>query len=95
MCLRAIRNDVLRSKAISPTTMVFVAAAAMLVALAATLVVNLAGAIDALMEHAQTPHFMQVHVGELDRARLDVFAAEHESVARHQVLEFLNLDGAA
>ncbi len=95
MYLRAIRNDVLRSKAISLTTMLFVAAAAMLVALAATLVVNLAGAIDTLMQRAQTPHFMQMHVGDLDRARLDDFAAEHPSVAHHQVLEFLNLDGAA
>ena len=61
---RAIRNDVLRSKAVALTTMAFVAAAAMLVALAAILVVNLSGAIDTLMTRAKTPHFMQMHAGE-------------------------------
>ena len=37
MIYRTIRNDMLRNKAITVTTMVFVAAAAMLVSLAATI----------------------------------------------------------
>jgi putative ABC transport system permease protein len=41
MYYRLLRNDVLKSKAITLTTMLFVAAAAMLVALAAILVINL------------------------------------------------------
>lgn len=94
MYYRAIRNDVLRSKAITLTTMGFVAAAAMLVALAAILVVNLAGAIDTLMTRAQTPHFMQMHAGDLDRARLAAFAAQQETVADFQAVEFLNVDSA-
>jgi len=94
MFVRVVRNDVLRSKAVTLTTMLFVAAAALLVALAATLVVNLAGAIDGMMTRAKTPHFMQMHAGELDRARLASFADRNEAVADYQVLEFLNLDGA-
>lgn len=94
MYYRAIRNDILRSKAITLTTMGFVAAAAMLVALAAILVVNLAGAIDTLMTRAQTPHFMQMHAGNLDTARLAAFAAQHEAVADFQAVEFLNVDSA-
>jgi putative ABC transport system permease protein len=94
MYYRAIRNDVLRSKAITLTTMGFVAAAAMLVALAAILVVNLAGAIDTLMAQAKTPHFMQMHAGELDTARLAAFVAQNDAVADFQALEFLNVDGA-
>jgi putative ABC transport system permease protein len=89
-----IRNDVLRSKAVTLTTMAFVAAAAMLVALAATLVVNLAGAIDTMMTRAKTPHFMQMHAGDLDRERLAAFVEGNGDVADFQVLEFLNLDGA-
>jgi len=94
MWFRAIRNDVLRSRAITLTTVAFVAAAALLVTLAAVLVVNLSGAIDALLTRAKTPHFMQMHAGELDLARLAAFAAAQEGVADHQALEFLNLDGA-
>ncbi|MFO7681012.1 MAG: ABC transporter permease [Chloroflexota bacterium] len=94
MYYRIIRNDVLRSKAITLTTMLFVAAAAMLVALAAVLVVNLVGAIDTLMTQAETPHFTQMHTGELDLARLTAFAEQNEYVADFQALEFLNVDGA-
>lgn len=94
MYYRLLRNDILRSKAIALTTTLFVAAATMLAALAAILVVNLAGAIDTLMTQAKTPHFMQMHAGELNAARLAAFAEQHESVADFQVVEFLNLDGA-
>jgi putative ABC transport system permease protein len=89
-----IRNDVLKSKAITVTTMIFVAAAAMLVSLAAILVVNLMGSIDTLMTQAKTPHFMQMHSGEIDNARLAAFAKQNGNVDGFQVVEFLNVDGA-
>jgi putative ABC transport system permease protein len=94
MVYRLLRNDIRRSKAITLTTMLFVAAAAMLVALAAVLVVNLTGAIDTLMMQAKTPHLMQMHAGELDAARLAAFAEQNQAVADFQAMEFLNLDGA-
>lgn len=70
MYYRIICNDILKSKAITLTTMIFVAASAMLVSLAAILVINLLGSLDTLMKQAKTPHFMQMHSGEIDRARL-------------------------
>lgn len=94
MYYRLLRNDILRNKAITLAIMLFVAAAAMLVALAAILVVNLSGAIDTLMAQAKTPHFMQMHDGELDTARLAAFAKQNQDVADFQTMEFLNLDGA-
>ena len=94
MYSRIIRNDIVKSKVITLTTMIFVAAAALLVTLAAVLVVNLAGAIDTLMTQAQTPHFMQMHAGAIDTARLTAFAERSDNVDEFQVLEFLNVDGA-
>lgn len=94
MYWRIIRNDILKSKAITLTTTLFVAAAAMLVSLAAILVVNLSGALDTLMTQAKTPHFMQMHSGELDADRLKVFAEQNHNVGEFQVLEFLNMDGS-
>lgn len=94
MYYRMIRNDVLKSKAITVTTMIFVAAAAMLVSLAAILVVNLMGSIDTLMTQAKTPHFMQMHSGEIDNARLAAFAKQNGNVDGFQVVDFLNVDGA-
>jgi len=94
MLYKIIRNDILKSKLITLTTMIFVAAASMLVSLAAILVINLSGAIDGLMRQAETPHFMQMHSGELDRARLEAFAAGNGDVKNFQLLEFLNVDGS-
>jgi len=94
MYFRIIRNDILKSKVITLTTMIFVAAAAMLVSLAAILMVNLSGALDTLMAKAKTPHFMQMHSGEIDTARLTSFAQQNSNVDEFQVVEFLNMDGA-
>jgi putative ABC transport system permease protein len=94
MYYRTIRNDILKSKAISLTTILFVAAAAMLLSLAAILVVNLTGAIDTLMTQAKTPHFMQMHAGDIDTPALAAFADQQENVDAFQVVEFLNMEGA-
>lgn len=67
----------------------------MLVSLAAILAVNLTGAIDTLMTQAKTPHFMQIHSGKIDIARLEAFAKRNSDVNEFQVLEFLNADGTA
>ncbi|WP_439876780.1 ABC transporter permease (plasmid) [Bacillus mycoides] len=94
MYYRIIRNDILKSKLITLTTTIFVATAALLVSLSAILVVNLSGAIDALMKEAKTPHFMQMHSGDIDTGRLSNFAKQSNNVDEFQVLEFLNVDGA-
>jgi putative ABC transport system permease protein len=94
MYYRIIRNDILRSKVITLAITVFVAAAAMLVSLAAILAVHLPGAIDTLMTQSRTPHFLQMHSGSIDSARLESFAKENANVEEYQVIKFLNVDGA-
>lgn len=94
MYFRIIRNDILKSKVITLTTIIFVAAAAMLVSLAAILIVNLSSALDTLMTKAKTPHFMQMHSGEIDTVRLTSFAEQNSNVDEFQVVEFLNMDNA-
>lgn len=94
MFIRLIRNDILKSKMITLTTMIFVAAAAMLVSLAAILVVNLSGSLDTLMKQAETPDFMQMHSGEIDTSRLALFAEQNSNVDEYQVVEFLNIDNS-
>lgn len=94
MYKKIIRNDILQSKLITITTVIFVTAAAMLVSLAAIVAVNLYGALDTLMTKAKTPHFMQMHAGEIDIDRLTSFAQQHSNVEEFQVVEFLNLDGS-
>ncbi|QOT11107.1 FtsX-like permease family protein [Paenibacillus sp. JNUCC32] len=94
MYFRIIRRDISKSKWITLMTMIFVAAAAMLVSLAAVLILNLSGAVHTLMTQAKTPHFMQMHSGDIDTERLAAFAEQHGNVEDFQVTEFLNMDGA-
>jgi len=94
MFFRFLRNDLLRSKTATVTTTLFVTASAVLITLAVVLFVNLAGAIDSLMDRAKTPHFLQMHAGTVDRLRLESFVREHSEIIDHQILEFLNVDGA-
>ena len=93
MYFRIIGNDILKNKMITVVTMIFVAAATMLVSLAAILTINLSGALDTLMTKAKTPHFLQMHSGEIDHARLTSFAEHNSNVDEFQVIEFLNIDG--
>lgn len=94
MYFRIIRNDLLKSKVIALTTTLFIAVAAMLVSLAAILAVHLYGALDTLMTKARTPHFTQMHSGEIDIERLKHFAERNSHVDTFQVNEFLNMDGS-
>lgn len=94
MYWRIVKNDVRQSKLITITTTLFITIAAVLVALATILSVNLVGSIDTLMEKAEVPHYMQMHAGSLDRERLENFAKNNDNVAAYEASEFLNIDGS-
>ncbi|GGP16852.1 ABC transporter permease [Oceanobacillus neutriphilus] len=94
MYYRIIRNDLLRNKLISITTMLFITAATALVSLVAILTINLIGSIDSLTKQAQVPDFLQMHNGDIDKEQIQSFATEHENVKDNQVLDFLNITGA-
>ena len=89
---KLIWKDLVRSKAVSLITILFISVAAMLLSLAAILTVNLFGAVDRLMADAKTPHFMQMHTGTIDMAGLEAFAEGNSNVEDFQVLSFLNLE---
>lgn len=89
---KLIWRDIVRNKVVSSITILFIAAASMLLSLAGILSVNLFGAIDQLMSTAKTPHFLQMHSGELAIHKLEEFAERNETVEAFQVLEFLNID---
>lgn len=95
MYARIILNDMKKNKFVTASVAVFILLAALLTSLAAALLVNLLGAVDGLLEDAKTPHFLQMHAGDINMERLSQFAAAQETVESFQVLEFLNVDGAS
>ncbi|MDK2808431.1 MAG: putative transport system permease protein [Clostridiales bacterium] len=94
MYLKILQNDWKRAKLVSIITILFVAISTTLVSLAAIVMVELSGAIDRLMLQAKTPHFMQMHEGEIDGEALSSFAIKQGNVSAYQVVPFLNMDGS-
>ena len=94
MYQKIIKNDIRKNKLITAAITAFILAAALLIALAASLTVNLFGAIDNMLLSAKSLHFMQMHTGGVDMEQLQSFADANESVEEYQVLKFLNIEGA-
>ncbi len=94
MYRKLIINDIKKSKLISITITAFILLAAMLTSLAAILSVSLFTSIDSMMENAVTPHFLQMHSGEINRQQLLNFADKQGNVQDFQVSSFLNIEGA-
>lgn len=94
MYQKIIKNDIRKSKLISVTIAAFILVASMIIALAASMTVNLFGAIDNMLVSAKSLHFMQMHTGDVDRGQVKSFVEDNDRVEDYQVLEFLNIDGA-
>ena len=92
---KMLQNDLKRNKLVTLTLVLFIACASLLASLAAALAVNLSDAINALMARAETPHFLQMHSGDIDIEQLSAFASNNSDVDKFQVLRFLNLEGGA
>ncbi|MDF2938545.1 MAG: transporter permease [Paenibacillaceae bacterium] len=89
-----IKHDIRKSKLTTGIITAFILVAAMLTALAASLTINLFGAMDNMLLSAKSLHFMQMHTGNVDMGQLRSFADANDDVEDVQVLEFLNLEGA-
>ena len=67
MLRRLITNDLRSNKLISVSTVIFMAVTAMLLGLSVFLFGTLYSSIDSLMKKAETPHFLQMHTGDLQK----------------------------
>ncbi|MCR4598716.1 MAG: ABC transporter permease [Acetatifactor sp.] len=91
MLKRLVINDFKANKLITISTCIFMAVTAMLLGLSIFLFASLATSINALMTKAETPHFLQMHTGELDEAKINAFANDRKEVEKKQICKFLNL----
>lgn len=94
--LRALtRRSLRRSPVTSVVLVLFVALSTMLAASAGALVITATGASSALMERARAPHFLQMHAGSVDEARMAAFAQGHPDVEQWAVVPMLTVDGSS
>ncbi|MGN0497435.1 MAG: hypothetical protein ACI4GW_14530, partial [Lachnospiraceae bacterium] len=62
---RLLWNDIRNHKLLSFSTVIFMAASSLFIALAAVLFVGLLDSVDGLMEKAMTPDYLQMHAGSI------------------------------
>lgn len=69
--LSLIKNDLVRNKAVNITLFVFLFISTLLMATGFLVIQRLSGSVDQIMNIASPPHFLQMHVGEFDRDRVE------------------------
>ena len=92
---RILLNDMKGNRLMSAATWIFMAVSAFMFALTCFLFVSLLGSVNALIEKAETPDFLQMHTGEISEEEIARFAGENEQVRAYQTLYFLNLENSA
>lgn len=91
---RMLKKDFLRKKLITIVVFAFIFLSALLVASGANLMIELGNSLDVLFSKAHTPHFVQMHTGPLDQAKIDSWSAASELVTDQQTVEMITVDGA-
>ncbi|MGG4131160.1 FtsX-like permease family protein [Paenibacillus illinoisensis] len=89
-----LRNDIKRKKGITASLFIFVLLAALLVSSGSRMIMELTSSIQYLFSESKTPHFVQMHAGELDQAKVISWAEADPNVEQHQIVEMVNIDGA-
>lgn len=92
MIKRLLLNDLKRNQIIAITLFLFIWLASLLMCSAAGIVVHLGSSLNYFFDRADPPHFLQMHVGEIDQERLNNFIEQTDMVESQQILTMLNID---
>ncbi|MEU3308271.1 ABC transporter permease [Nocardiopsis sp. NPDC006832] len=93
--LRYAYNDLTGNKGVHLALLVVLTLSAFLMATGAMVMERMLGSVDELFEQARPPHFLQMHVGDIDTDALERFADRHPEIEAWHVVEAIGLDGAA
>ncbi|GAB4084598.1 ABC transporter permease [Myceligenerans cantabricum] len=79
MYLRYAMGDLVRNKGVNAALLVVLILSAFLMATGSMVIERLSGSIAQLSEQGKPPDFLQMHLGDYDRAALEQFASDHEA----------------
>lgn len=94
MLTKMLKNDIMKNKGIHLLLCLFITLAAMLVAGAFGIIVQMMGAMDTFAQAAQPLHYLQMVSEAPDQQALDAFSQDNALVKAQQTLEILNLDNS-
>ncbi|WP_338551709.1 ABC transporter permease [Paenibacillus sp. KS-LC4] len=91
---RVWRKDIARNKLITAILFMFICMSSLLVASSASMLLELFRSVDDWFEKAAVPHFVQMHVGEINQQEIDAFASQSKLVKDQQTVEMLSIEPA-
>lgn len=91
--LKILKRDFLRKKVITLVVFAFILLSALLVASGANLILEISNSLNALFATAEVPHFMQMHVGDIDQAAIDSWTAADGRISAQQTVLMITVDG--
>lgn len=94
MILRILKNDIQRNIKISLVVFVFITLSALLLATGSHLIADTISALNLLFSRAKTPHYVQMHAGEIDRQEIERWAEGNDMVKAYQIVEMISIDGS-
>lgn len=87
-------KDIKKSWGTTSILFALIMISAFLVSSASITTVTLFDSIHALFEKADTPHFIQMHAGEVDQKQIDRFVAKEKLVKKQQTVAMINVANA-
>ncbi|MFD3445955.1 ABC transporter permease [Microbacteriaceae bacterium 4G12] len=94
MLLKMLRKDFHRKKNITIILFIFVMLSALLVSSGSIMFIKLFDSINTLFTTSNTPHFVQMHAGEVAQTEIDRWTSSNSLVKDQQTVEMVNIDGA-
>ncbi|ERJ10929.1 ABC transporter permease [Haloplasma contractile] len=95
MNLSIVKKDIKRNTSINVVLLLFITLSAFLMSVATMIIIQVFGSIDSMYKVAKPPHFMQMHVGEIDQQEIDQFAEGIDYVEDWQTIEMNNIYGGS
>lgn len=88
------KKDLLRKKVITLVVFAFILLSTLLVASGINMILELSSALNALFAAAEVPHFVQMHVGEIDQGKIDRWAVGDGRIQAQQTVAMITVDGS-
>ncbi|QDQ06041.1 ABC transporter permease [Bacillus sp. BD59S] len=94
MIRRMLKRDFSQNKMIITILFMFIMLSSLLMASASSNVINLLNSMEQLVKVSNAPHFVQMHVGEVNQKSIDSFVEKTPFVKKQQTAEMVQINGS-
>lgn len=93
MFFKILKQDFRKKKSITIVLFLFITLSVLLVASGSNLLMQISNSINYLFSKSDTPHFVQMHSGDINESDIDEFAKKNSLVKDYQTVEMIDIDG--